>query len=160
MTDYLIRPAELADAQVVVDNINPADRDELLAMGFFHVQSALERGIMVSRDPKAGCANGEVKCLFGVVPPTALSWIATPWLIGTVDLKQHGTRFLRESRVYFDEWKQAYEELANYVDVRHTAAIRWLKWLGFQMDEPKPFGPQQLPFMRFYTTRGSDVRRS
>ena len=37
----------------------------------------------------------------------------------------------------------------NYVDARHTDAIRWLKWLGFTLHPATPYGPFDLPFHKF-----------
>ena len=43
-----------------------------------------------------------------------------------------------------------YRLLQNHVDARNTEAVRWLGWLGFEMDPALPFGPDQLPFHRFH----------
>jgi len=39
--------------------------------------------------------------------------------------------------------------LYNYVDARNVKSIKWLRWLGFQLDEPAPYGVRGLPFHRF-----------
>ena len=46
-------------------------------------------------------------------------------------------------------WREQFPFMFNYVDARHTDAIRWLKWLGFEFDEAAPYGPFDLPFYRF-----------
>ena len=42
-----------------------------------------------------------------------------------------------------------YTWLVNWVDDRNTCAIRWLKWMGFTIHEPEPYGVANLPFRRF-----------
>jgi len=39
--------------------------------------------------------------------------------------------------------------MENYVDVRNTVAIHWLKWMGFKMEEPQAWGVQGLDFHKF-----------
>jgi hypothetical protein len=39
--------------------------------------------------------------------------------------------------------------LENWVDARNVTSIKWLKWCGFDFDDPAPFGVEQLMFHRF-----------
>lgn len=39
--------------------------------------------------------------------------------------------------------------LTNYVDARNAVSIRWLRWLGFEIEPAAPFGIHGLPFHRF-----------
>lgn len=150
MTEYAIVKAEPIHAVRLARNLNPADRDEILAASGADPYVAIVQGMRVSGDTWAGLADGKLVCMFGCVPPQSLfQYAATPWLLGTPLIKQHARRFLRESRLYFDEMKRQHKLLVNYVDVRHTDAQRWLAWLGFTLDPPKPHGVSQLPFRRF-----------
>lgn len=142
--------ATLAHAEAVAANINPADRDEVWASTFSTPLEALKMGMQVSRDIRAVLADGEPICMFGCAEPTMLSSIGTPWLLGTVALPKHARGFLRGSRVYFEKMKQEHGALVNYVDARHTNAVRWLAWLGFTIEPAKPYGAAQLPFHRFH----------
>lgn len=58
--------------------------------------------------------------------------------------------FAKHSRAYVEEMNRAYNYLENYVDVRNIVSIRWLKWCGFQMEEPEIHGVAQIPFIRFH----------
>jgi RimJ/RimL family protein N-acetyltransferase len=40
--------------------------------------------------------------------------------------------------------------LENYVHAENKASVRWLKWLGFTMDEAAPYGPRGENFIHFY----------
>ena len=146
-------PATLAHAEALAPRMGAADAAEIWAATFSYPIDSLTLGVEVSRDPKAALVDGEVLCMFGCAPPSPLGRTATPWLLGSVDLPKHARGFLRGSRLYFSRWRQEYEILANYVDARHSHAIRWLAWLGFSIEPARPYGVARLPFHRFSVIR-------
>ena len=130
-----------------------ADVREIWASGRLVPDQALKLSMLASRDTSVGLVNGAVACMFGIAQPTVLSDVGYPWLLGSDLIVEHARSFLRLSRAWVQERREGYSALANFVDVRNTEAVRWLKWLGFKMDEPVPFGPDQLPFHPFYWRR-------
>jgi hypothetical protein len=77
------------------------------------------------------------------------SGVGSPWMLGTDTLDGLARTLARVARRYFDEVARVYPVLENHVDVRHTASIKLLEWLGCSFDEPRPYGVARLPFMRF-----------
>ena len=71
-------------------------------------------------------------------------------MLSTDELPKHYRKFARGSQTYIDSLKKDFDFLYNYVDVRNTLAVRWLSWLGFELDAPEPFGIDQLPFHKFH----------
>jgi len=65
-------------------------------------------------------------------------------------LRKHGRTFLRGNRMWMEDQKYKWLFLENYVDARHTLAIRWLKWMGFAMDKSAPYGPDGMAFHKFH----------
>ena len=126
-----------------------ADVDEVWASNHHTPKESLERSFSMSAEPFTGLVDGEVVCIFGVALQTPLSDAGSPWLLASDLVEDHAHTFLRVNRVYVREIKKRYPLLENYVDCRNAASIRWLKWLGFEFDEPAPYGPEGLPFMRF-----------
>lgn len=115
---------------------------------------ALRHSAMVSRDTKTGVVDGRPVCMFGVAPRgSTLAPFGSPWLLGAEELPQHGRAFLRLNRAWVAEQMEIYSLLENWIDARNVVSIRWLKWLGFAIFEPTPFGPDQLPFHRFEMRR-------
>ena len=56
--------------------------------------------------------------------------------------------FAREAKRFIESRTE--RVLWNYVDKRNTVHIKLLKFLGFTLlEEEIPFGPNQLPFIRF-----------
>jgi len=98
-----------------------------------------------------GMIDGEPVCMFGVVPAgDILGGVGAPWFLATEKLQSHRVKFLRLNRQYLSKMLDIFPHLIDYVDVRHTRAIRWLSWLGFTFSaEPVPYGPAGMPFYRF-----------
>ena len=88
--------------------------------------------------------------MFGVAPRDILGGVGSPWLLGTGDVERHAITFLRLNRQYVLRMLDIFPHLVNFVDARHTVAIRWLKWLGFKFAPgPVPYGMRGMPFYRF-----------
>lgn len=142
--------AKPEDVMEMSQSIRQADRDELMAVAGVEAEYALWRGLQHSTAAWTGRVNGTIICLFGVAPiEPMVARCGAPWLIGTTVLERHATTFLRHGRFYVAEMQRRYHHLHNFVDSRNTKAITWLRWLGFMIEEAKPFGVLRLPFHRF-----------
>ena len=96
-----------------------------------------------------GLADGEVLNMFGVAQATLLSSRGVPWMLATQRLERHARPFLRHSRRAVADMKAGSRELQNFVDARNRKAVLWLRWLGFILHAPQPFGPDQMPVHKF-----------
>lgn len=133
----------------ILPKIRPADVLETHAASGQSVASLLPVSVMMSRAAWAGLIDGEVACIFGVAGASLLSTVGYPWLIGTPAIEMHAKAFLRRCRPMVRQMLELYPTLVNYVDVRNIKAVEWLRWLGFKIHEPEPFGISGLPFNRF-----------
>lgn len=126
-----------------------ADVEELFDLGLTPTD-ALLRSIRGSRDAWAGLVDGRVACIFGVYPLTTLGSEAFPWLLASDLMVQHAKMFLRLNRPYITQLRKDFKWLHNYVSARNLAAIRWLRWLGFVIDErPVLLGPKRAMMLHF-----------
>lgn len=151
---YEIVPATVDHAHALAPNLREADIAECWA-SFRHTPlEALLRSLSVSRDARSGIVDGEVVCMFGVGTTTLLSLQGSPWLLGSDQIKRHARIFLPQSRLYVAEMHRRFPVLKNFVDARNAVTLRWLRWLGFRIDAPVPFGPDRLPFNPFEMVRG------
>jgi hypothetical protein len=144
---YQIIQAQAEHVLAMRDRIRQADIDELWATSKSTPEVAMHNGLSMSSHVWVMTADGVPLCMFGVVP--ASESIGVPWLVGTVDLERHAMAFLRLSIKYVKRMSSTYNHLINFIDDRNVIAISWLKWLGFTMDEPAPFGPLGVMFRRF-----------
>lgn len=97
----------------------------------------------------AGLADGQLVCLFGVVPLSLVGVTGVPWLLGSDAVCSYSRQFLRRNRAYVALMLREYPLLANVVDARNDVSIRWLGWLGFTFGRPQPMGARGLPFIPF-----------
>lgn len=144
-----IVPAEAAHIPVIVAGVRQADVDELWASSFSTVEDALARGLKVSTLAWTVLYGDAPVTMAGVAPLSILGSVGVPWLVATADVERAPVPFLRASRGYVPRMLGVYHHLMNYVDNRNTTAMRYLRWLGFEMGEPEPHGVLGLPFRRF-----------
>lgn len=89
--------------------------------------------------------------MWGVAPFRSDPTTASPWLLATEEFRNHKRELVRCTKHYIAEMARGYRRLVNYVDVRHTDSLRWLKWAGFTISSyTVPHGPHDMPFHAFY----------
>lgn len=76
---------------------------------------------------------------------------AEPWFVASDMFDEYWRVFARQTKRDVDMLFTHFNYLQNYVDSRHTASIRWIKWLGFTVeDTPHYFHDKSVPFFKFY----------
>lgn len=147
---YSIEFAVPSDLEFIAAHMDPADAAEVWAASHKTPSEALEASSRVSRETYVGLAYGLPVCAFGVGQRTLMDTAGVPWLLGTPEVRNHAKAFARRSKDWIDREMLHYTRLENWVDARHTRAVRWLRWLGFTLDAPAPYGLDGMPFHRFY----------
>lgn len=147
-----IAPTKPIDISRIAERVREHDRDEIWAMAMQTPDAAMQYGLKYSEVIKTGFIDDQPVAMWGVVPLSMVPSIGAPWMVGTKDLEQHAFTFLRRCREPLMELFKGYDTLENYVDVRNTMTIKWLKFMGFNLDKPQPYGPFELPFHRFWRT--------
>lgn len=109
---------------------------------------------------KALVIDGEVAVIWGVAPspaPLGGPVLGLAWALTGAIVNRRPKEFLRACRPAIREMLKHYDALTNVVDARYEAALRWAEWLGFDVQPPRPFGPQGLPFRQIFLRRDSWV---
>lgn len=127
-----------------------ADMDELMDGYGMSPMSAILYSLNVSPKTWALLHNGRVVAVGGVAnsdrPGTGYPWMITST---DMDVPEIGRAFLHMSRPILRTMLELFPRLENYVDSRNTKAIAWLKWLGFEIHEAKPYGMFGAMFHHF-----------
>ena len=71
-------------------------------------------------------------------------------MFSTPAVRLHVPEFARGSRQVARRLFAKYPNMRNYVDAEHEASVRWLKFMGFALKEPEPYGPMGAMFRQFY----------
>ena len=148
-----VLPIEPEDIAVILRDVRQADIDEIVEGLGVSLENELADGIAGSLNARKIVVDGHIVAIFGDAVHSVLGSIGVPWLISTVHVERHARAFLKVCKPEVQGMLTRHRHLFNYVDARNTAAIRWLKWLGFDFGEAVPYGPKRLPFYPFTLNR-------
>ena len=146
---YKIVPTEREHMEELAHTMRAADVRECWAMNHFAPLDALKHSMYYTNSPKTGLYNGKVICIYGVGKITYLSKEGIPWMLTSNLVDTHYREFLRRGEGLIIDMKKEAAVLLNMVDARNYKSIRWLKWLGFTIHDPVPFGPDGMLFHPF-----------
>jgi hypothetical protein len=135
--------------QFIADNMRQADVDEVNAASNATPLQAVTDGVKVSCMSSVAFINGDIVAVLGVVKNSTLTDNGIPWLLGTNNIVKHYREFLGASPGVLDAMIDVCPNLMNHVYVENKISIRWLKWLGFTLSEPEPFGVNGALFHKF-----------
>lgn len=82
-----------------------------------------------------GKLDGEVACLWGLIPPTLLSDSAYLWLLTTDIVAEHKFLFIRHSQRYIEEALKHWPTIHGDVIGPNPAARKWLGFLGAEFGQ-------------------------
>ena len=91
-----------------------------------------------------GKADGQVACIWGLIPPTLLSDQAFLWLLHTDLVHEHQFTFVRQSQRVMETMLRRYKVIVGNCIVGEDKSIRWLKWLGAKFGDPQG---NKVPFV-------------
>ncbi len=114
------------------------------------------RTLRQGRNRELGDNYGRILALFGVAQDPAghgLIWLAATDEFARPDL---AVPLARASRRYVNCWLREFKCLHNVVDPDNAPALRWLEWLGFDIDRKSPVrGPLGHELYRFRRCLGT-----
>lgn len=145
-----IRDAVLSDAELVAPILRQVDLDEIAASSGRNPLRVLRLSILSSDVCRIGLVDGVPACIYGVAQPTVMSDVGSIWMLGTHILQDHVVTFLRRNKAEVDAMSEGFSRLENHCDARNKPTLRWLKWLGFTIEEAEPYGVKGLPFHYFW----------
>lgn len=156
-SEVKFRQVEPGDIAYIAGRMRASDSHEVWAAGHFTPGEALHKGV----DSATGLCHtvtrwGTPVAILGMSCPTLLGATGVPWMLGTNDLLLCRREILTEGRRLVDAMLKERPHLINAVHVDNTASIRWLKWLGFTMHDPAPFGVEGQMF-HIFEKRAHDV---
>lgn len=127
------RLAEKEDLLTIASlDLRDADKEEIRASVGLPTSEALMSSARVSNELWVVVHKGSIEAVFGVSDRGSYG---VPWFMATDKFDEFRISFAKESRWMVQRWLDKYGLLMNVVDSRHISSIRWLRWLGFTVDE-------------------------
>lgn len=149
MVDVVIRPTQPGDADILYDNLRPADRAECEAYGRDDIRASIIASVARSLLCWTGFIDGELAAILGCSPVSVMGGVGSPWMLGTPALDQHSRILVRATPRYIARMSGAFPHLINFVHAENTTSVRWLRRLGFTIHPAVPFGARGEPFHPF-----------
>jgi hypothetical protein len=151
-----VMPATIEMAVDLGPRLRQSDIDEVAAFSGRDAGQALVDGALKSSISMAMLIDGRCAAVAGVVRAGEAPWLGCIWCLASDEAMIRKAAFLKGSRKFMAMAKRDFTTLANYVDNRNTKSQRWLLWLGFTLEEPRPFGLSQMPFRFFWLKSHGD----
>ncbi len=146
------KPAAFADADALLGRgVREADWQECLKTTGQGLGAALRFSVAASALAVAACLEGRIIAMFGVGKDPKGQGII--WLVANpeAEASELAVPLARASRRFVDHWARLYGRLGNVVDPEHVVSLRWLAWLGFDIDRENPVrGPLGHELYRFW----------
>jgi hypothetical protein len=137
-------PATEAHARALAPHLRAGDVAEIRATAGVGAEAGLLgslRGTLAGGgEAGALLIGGEVAALWGVRPLTDLRQVGVVWLLTGELVERHRHLFAGLSMFVLAKLLDEYPVLCNWVDARYRRALRWARWTGAQLEEPRPFG--------------------
>jgi len=153
MENSNVRSTVWQDIQELQGNLRNEDRQEVWAATHRDPDTVLEQAVTHSPYCQTIFCDGRVVGIFGVAPDPRANSKGSPWLLASNDIEKMSMYILQNCRYYILQIADMFEILENYVDARNKESQRWLKWCGFVLEDPTPYGPDGMPFHRFWMRR-------
>lgn len=143
------RASTVDDCEQLAPRMREADAREVKASGGYTPLGALLMSFAYSEETNSIIHNDKVIGMFGVSECDESGW-GVPWLLGSDEIVDIGFQFLRESKHWIKGVQDQYPLLYNYVAAENTAAVTWLRFLGFKfIREIENFEDGGLTFYEF-----------
>lgn len=131
----------LVDVLAIAPHMRREDIEEVISFGQSPT-TALTYSWENSDDCAVVTIDGVIACALGVMRSGILGNSGMPWFLTTDVLNSFSAQkeLLKHSPQVVSVFMNSYDKLHNYVDARYEKAIRWLKWLGFEVG-PEIYNP-------------------
>lgn len=106
-------------------------------------QDIMNSFLFASIDLYVGTLDGEIACVWGLVPPTLCSSKAYMWLYTTDVVKEHQFLFIRHSQIALEKAFEKYDSIVGTMIAGNEKTARWLRWLGATFS---PVEGMKVPF--------------
>lgn len=144
-----VRISKEDDIAKIASDMRKSDIEEVWASHHLTPEAALSSSFKESDICLTVTIDDEPVAMFGTAPVNLLGSQAAVWLLATNKFCCISKRFLKRSRAFIKAMLEKHPHLINFVDVRNTPSIKWLKFCGARFGPVIPYGAEGLNFQYF-----------
>lgn len=155
MAVELVKPT-LEALHIIAADMRDEDVAEIWASHHHSPIEALMVGFELSHFSVVVECDGVPAVMLGLIKQGLITGSGIPWLLGTNHALNYKREFLLQSPPVIKEMLNICSNLSNHVHADNRVSIRWLKWLGFTIDDPVAIGVGGELFHRFHLEKVID----
>jgi hypothetical protein len=144
-----VREARIEDCAALAPNLRLEDSIEVRRSGFQKNEAALVYGLEHSTEASTVLIDGKPAAMFGLNAKTLLGAEAVIWFLGSPEMERIKKTFLRLSRFQIRSWRERYPVLYNLVPLEYEKSLKWLRWLGVNVDKRVTVAGHEWQLMAF-----------
>lgn len=133
----------------IAENMRDADAVEVWEMSRSTPRQSIREGLNASEYSAIAIIDGQPCAVFGLVVVDFLTATGVPWLLATDYAVKKQRIFLKHCKQGLCQMLEICPNLYNYVHAENKVSVRWLKWMGFNIQEPAPVGREGAMFHKF-----------
>ncbi len=116
------------------------------------IEKSLSRCLTHSAMTATLRVDGRITGLLGVASRDLLGSVGLPWFVAHPEFEDPRVMVgaARLVRSFIEQWLTVFSTLENLTDPDHKQALRFLVWLGFNLDAVPVTGPLGHPLIRFW----------
>lgn len=108
------------------------------ALAGYSAEQMVNESISLSWRAYEVSVEGEVLAYWGHTPGSLLGDTGLAWMLACPPIEKWKLHAAMASRFVVEELLRLYSDVFVIVDLRHTVAVHWLRWLGFMPAGPLP----------------------
>jgi len=140
----------LQDIKTIGQNLRDIDIFECEQASGMKAQDSLLFGFTHALYIKAIFVEDKPVAAFGVTAVRGVDDCGVVWLLATKDVYKAKSTLINLGSKYVKEMRAVRPRLVNLISVDNHISIKWLKRLGFIMEDPKPIGVNNKDFRLFH----------
>lgn len=159
MSDMRREPATVAHAKDLGPRLREADREEVSASSGMEAEDVLILAVAHAKRADAWFKGDTLIAISGINGSLVDPSVGVIWMLGSDELDRLPKVLMKGQRQYVRDLLKGHDMLLNFVDNRNIKAHRWLRWLGFHVGEPRPFGAAGLLFRPFVMSAHGEIHQ-
>ena len=151
---YEFRTANDDDVNYIFDHIRPGTLTEISEVGAsLSGGREMVKARLVSHDTYVCLSDGVPLCLIGVEPTTMLGDAAVLWIMGSLEIERRKRDFWIGSKEILRYFASQYRVLTGVVWSGNLKSIKWLRRLGFVVQENPAIEVNATKFYSFWLVK-------